>query len=192
MLNNNYASLGKVVLHSKDSQLRGIVDAMAVETGPNDEVLLLSLVAPMTTAKAFAAALTSRQRVSVVPEDCPPLPRGIRCSRGEHGYDVHRHRLGFGLWQTLFITRRPGFIPSLDDDTIWSVLQGDQYTTPMLREWIPFIRQELTDTPDSGIRTVTCYRCNVGLLAAADADIDRIVSAGVASGRLNIPEAVSC
>lgn len=75
----------------------------------------------------------------------------------------------------------------LDDseDSLWGILRSDRFTTPVLREWVPWIRQRLVDR--NGLNPLACWNCQVARLVIPDNAMDRIVSAGVADGQLKIP-----
>lgn len=59
------------------------------------------------------------------------------------GYDIHKHRLGFGEEHRIFVSRRPGFMVVASDEAVWQELKGSDYTTPLLREWLPHLVREL-------------------------------------------------
>lgn len=59
------------------------------------------------------------------------------------GYDIHKHRLGFGEEHRFFVSRKPCFMPVASDEAVWQELKGSNYTTPLLREWLPYLVAEL-------------------------------------------------
>ena len=44
----------------------------------------------------------------------------------------------------LILTKAPGFIKIVTDETIWQELTDIRFTTPVLRTWVPYISKEMS------------------------------------------------
>ena len=153
-----------------------------------NEILLLSAVGPETAIKALSAGLRSsgkdQQRVEYSAQVGGVGGRGL--SRCGEGYRIYRTKLDYGLWQVLCLARREGFLPVLTDEALWQYLRSTTFTTPLLREWIPWLarqmkqREILVELNQSG--------CQAGLVLADDATLDELVSAGIREDHLALGE----
>jgi hypothetical protein len=127
---------------ARSSRFRMRCDAVALH---NDEILLLSVVGAESSVKALTAGLRSsgkdQQRISYSANVGPV--NGIHLTRCADGYRIYRTRLGYGLWHVLCLAKRPGFMPVMTEASLWQLLQGDSFTTPLLKEWIPWLYCEM-------------------------------------------------
>ena len=114
--------------------------------GLNDnEILLLSIIGPETSVKALTAGLRAsgkaQQRIDYAVE-----VGDVNCAnlvKSPDGYRLQRTKLDYGLWHVLCISRRDGFMPVLTEETVWQELQSERFTTPLLREWMPWLYWEM-------------------------------------------------
>jgi hypothetical protein len=104
------------------------------------------------------------------------------------GYLVQNVRLEYGLYQSMFVSKDPGFMISATDEACWAILKSDQFTTPILREWLPYIKGELTTKGLLSYCDVAPHSLECAILEATTADIDAIVSDGLSSKKLLITE----
>ncbi len=109
------------------------------------EILLLSVIGPETSVKALTAGLRSsgkdQKRIEYSASVGCVESRDLgRCS---DGYRVYRTKLDYDQWHLLFPAKRAGFMPVLTDEALWRHLQGEQFTTPLLREWISWLKTAL-------------------------------------------------
>jgi hypothetical protein len=150
------------------------------------EMLLLSVVGPETSVKALTAGLRSsgkeqkRVEYSIQVGDVS----GGALSRCPDGYRIYRTRLDYGLWHVLCLAKRQGFMAVMTDEALWQHLQGDQFTTPLLREWIPWLKQRMKDR--GVVVELSQSGCQAGLVLAGDATLDKLVSEGITEGHLAI------
>jgi hypothetical protein len=151
-----------------------------------DEMLLLSVVGAETSVKALTAGLRASgrdQKRIDYSANVGPVSR-VRLTRHGDGYRIHRTRLNYGLWHVLCLAKREGFMPVLNEGSLWQMLQGDRFTTPLLRDWMPWLREEmrkrgqLVELNQSG--------CQAGLLLADNDALDELVADGVKRGHLRI------
>lgn len=68
--------------------------------------------------------------------------------------------------------------PIVLDGDLYARLLAD-YTTPLLPEWIDWLRPQL-------VNPLTCYNCDVAALHATQEILDTLVSGGLAGGSLTI------
>jgi hypothetical protein len=101
------------------------------------------------------------------------------------GYQVRTHRLGYGLVHALFLTRMPGFMKVVTPESLWRELAGARFTTPVLREWVPFLEGRLRE--EERLEDAHGFNCRCGVLTATTTKLDEIVSEGLAQRSLLIP-----
>jgi hypothetical protein len=158
-------------------------DAIALN---NDEILLLSVVGPESSVKALTAGLRSssrdQQRVSY--NAAVDSIHGNQLVRCPEGYRVYRTRLEYDLWHVLCLGRRDGFLPVLNEETVWQLLQKEPYTTPLLRDWSPWLYQGMLER--KAVVELTQHGCHAGLLLADNDLLDKLVSEGIWRGQLSI------
>ena len=158
-------------------------DAIALH---EKEILLLSVIGSETSVKALTAGLHSSARDQKRIEYTVHLD-GVNetfLTKCPDGYRIYRTKLDYGLWQVLCLARREGFVPVVSDETIWQLLQNGQFTTPLLREWIPWLCQEMMKK--GNIVTRNQSGCQAGLMLAENDTIDGLVSQGIKQGQLAI------
>jgi hypothetical protein len=152
----------------------------------NDEILLLSVVGPETSVKALTAGLRSagqdQRRIAYAARVAGiDRPRLVACP---DGYRVCRAKLPYGLWHVLCLARRDGFLPVLTEATLWQQLRGEPFTTPLLREWTPWLYRAMKER---GLLTeLTQSGCQAGLLRADNDALDALVCEGIQKGHLAI------
>lgn len=129
-------------------------DAMAVHGG---ELVFLSAVGSAADFKVMTAAVNSGGSIP-----CYWRAGGLKILKPSHsshkyayprypgtlnvspqGYDVYKHRLGFGEEHRFYVSRRDGFMLVAGPEAIWRELKSDSYTTPLIREWLPYLANEL-------------------------------------------------
>ncbi len=162
------------------------------------ELMMVSLIAETQYVKSVRAALVpdkkGSSRVSVVAggvktnvperEDWyASMPGRLYC--GSDGYHVYTHKLGHGLAHAVFITKAPGFMMVVTEESLWQELNTTRFTTPILREWIPFIDRKRREI--SRLENAHVYECQCGILTATTTKLDEIVIDGLKSGDIVIP-----
>jgi hypothetical protein len=81
-------------------------------------------------------------------------------------------------------------MPCVTEESLWQKLRSPLFTTPLLREWVPWLMQNLI--ADGLLIKLPSFQCNPGLLTVDNAGLDELVSRGVGTGALNIPEGKDC
>jgi hypothetical protein len=148
----------------------------------DNRLLFISLVAFSQDVKAMRAGLAAGiespirlHNVTLTKGDEFIEPDDVRPSPSN--YRIDSHRLGFGSVHALFTCRQQGFLLNDSDDALWQELKQERFTTPLLRGWLPHIRNEL----ESLSLLTRCYTfdCTCCVLTATSADLDSIVEAGL-------------
>lgn len=101
------------------------------------------------------------------------------------GYQVFTHKVGYGMVHAMFITRMPGFMKVVTEESLWQELNTTRFTTPILREWIPYI--ESTLRYEERLEDAHTFNCNCGILTATTQSLDKIVAEGLQQRELIIP-----
>jgi hypothetical protein len=165
--------------------------------GTRSQVLILGLVDYGNKIRAIRALLNSAAgRVTIEctggkarkPSDADwygPRSPG-RLTAGNDGYKLYVHKLEYGLVHALFVSKEPGFLPILTPEALWEELNDTRFTTPILREWMPYLEARLREK--SLLEEAWCFRCNAGWLSASSHNLDQIVSEGLQTGQISIPE----
>jgi hypothetical protein len=168
---------------SRASRFKLRCDAIGLH---EQEILLLSVAGPETSVKALIAGLRgsgqSQRRIDYSAQ--VGSVRETRLAQCPAGYRVYRTKLDYGLWHVLCLARRDSFLPVLTEETIWQLLQRDPFTTPILREWMPWLFATMTER--KAIIALTQWGCQAGLLLASNDLLDRLVTDGIQNGHLAI------
>jgi len=141
----------------------------------------LSLVGAGRTIRQISAAMDSPVRLAIFRSD-----GSFYCveTRKRTTYRVWRERLGPKLWQLLVVADDPSFLTCNSDEALWQALCSDQYTTPILRAWIPWIREQLVGC--CRMTELPGKNCSTAVLHAESSDLDRIVSVGLNLNKISI------
>lgn len=162
----------------------------------NNSVLVASVAGPQTAVKSFAAALNENVKLAMTCHDFEiiepdgvrgPVPRWVEFSRvpgGQGKYKCHLHRLGYNQVHCLAVVKDPRLMASISEDSLWQKLRSSVYTTPLLREWMPWLMLNLV--ADSLLVKLPAFQCHPGLLTVDDAGLDTLVALGVRTGALPI------
>lgn len=161
------------------------------------ELLLLSIFTDQMRVKAIRAvlcggakAIATASGVKVGQPGCEAWSRHTpgRLTPTADGYQVFTHKLGYGMAHALFITRMPGFMKVITEESLWQELKDVRFTTPILREWMPYIEQTLRY--EGRLEDAHTFGCRCGILSASTKHLDEIVSQGLQQRELIIPRSV--
>lgn len=144
-----------------------------------------------TAVKALSATLNSRRQAGLYINGMRPPKNGqpatsLYVATDPAGYVIHRQRLGLDQWHIMAWTKDPNFLPQDTDQHLWAILKSDQYTTPLLRSWMPYIRSRLKSR--NYLQDLECHRATSLMLYMKPVKLDEIVSEGVAAGELKMEE----
>jgi hypothetical protein len=149
-------------------------------------LLLLSATGPDTAVKATRAILHVPEIAAEFLVEHPDNGKTRRLSRvhllGKPiGYTVSVARLAPGAIHLVALAKLPGLMPELSDEALWAELSGQRYTTPLLREWTPWLKAELLHS--GGIVQAgsldQATGSKPGVLTVLPEKLDELVSAGV-------------
>jgi hypothetical protein len=152
----------------------------------NDEILLLSISGPETSVKALTAGLrgSGREQKRI---DYTANVGGISrtfLTRCPEGYRLYRTKLDYGLWHVLCLARKDGFMPAMTEDAVWHLLQCDRFTTPLIRDWVPWLYERMRSL--GTLLELNQTGCQAGLLCIDNDKLDALVSEGIKQGHLRI------
>ena len=159
-------------------------------------IVLASVAGPQTAVKSFAAALNENCKLKVNVDGMEvqladgsqePVQRWRDFERapGQGKYKVVMHRLGFNSVHCTARLKDPRLLPCLTDEALWAQLRSNRFTTPLLREWVPWLMRTMLE--DGKLEKLPAFQCQPGLLAMDDGDLDGLVSRGISEGRLTVP-----
>lgn len=186
-------TMGDIEFQGKDIQTSAVkFDRIAV--GGRGELLMISLIADTHRVKQIRAILCGGAKAIA-------QASGIKVRRPSEeewygrqpgrlyptpdDYQVDTHKLGYGLAHALFLTRMPGFMKVVTEESLWQELNNVRFTTPILRGWMPYIEGQLRE--DDLLEDAHVYRCKCGVLSATTKRLDEIVARGLANGSITIP-----
>jgi hypothetical protein len=178
---------GWLRVEGANTGLRLRCDAIAADI--EDQALVVSAAGPESAVKALIAVLRSDAKVQLeaeMPEACGGDRYFYRLKRWADGYTVYRAKLAANVWHVLAVAKREGLILSLSEESLWQALRSDKYTTPILREWTPWLMQELLSR--GYVARLRMAGCQVGLLVVGDEGLDELVTEGIRTGALAMPK----
>jgi hypothetical protein len=156
-------------------------------------IYALSVAGHERTIQALSAGLSKGGRVSLVFERKEWLKVEPTCGYQNNyhrfpasgGFTLHKEHLGYDTWHLMAVSKEPRFLFDPCDESLWRVLHGDRFSTPLLRSWVPQLRKAMLD---AGL----LKRCGgLGwesyMLLATSESLDRTVIAGLKTGALVIP-----
>ncbi len=164
----------------------------------NHELLMVSLVAEQQHVKQLRAALVpvkgAAPKVTIEGADIKTNVIGREDWQAQYpgklrpsveGYSIWSHKIGYGLAHALIVTKTPGFMMVVTEGTLWLELCTTRFTTPILREWMPYIEKQLRAC--SRLADAHTFNCQCGVMTASTKKLDDIVIAGLTTGDIVIP-----
>jgi hypothetical protein len=144
-------------------------------------LLLLSATGPDTAVKSVRATLYQPDIEAEFVLETETIERMIKARIGVDGkpvtYTAAVTKLAPGVIHMVALAKIPGLMPNMSDDHLWAELTGPRYTTPLLRSWIPWIKETMTG--NGGIVVANGFAATVGVLKTEPEALDEIVSQGV-------------
>jgi hypothetical protein len=151
-------------------------------------LLLLSATGPDTAAKAVRAALYQPDipaQFILGGDNAEQMTKARTAFDGKAvSYSAAVAKLAPGVVHLVALARLPGLMPDMSDDHLWTELSGPRYTTPLLRSWIPWLKQAMTE--GGGIVVAGGMASTVGVLNTEPGDLDTLVMQGVKEGHLSL------
>lgn len=160
----------------------------------HNSLLAVSVAGPITTIKAIHAGLQSGKMQIAFPDRSSgffsDLFGGAAASSWavphRDRFAIHQAHLGFDSYHLLAVSKWNRFLLHSDsDEALWSMLRSDEFTTPILRQWIPGLR-EMLENGDL-LQKAESFGCSASVLLGSDGYLDKMVSEGLKTGRLRMP-----
>lgn len=174
-----------LIVMAKEANHRVLCDRMAI--GEDGHLYLVSFVGFASQAKSVAALLNSRNAAEFTTGSANGKAgdKGKSFLRIPGGYSWAVAKLGYGRVHAQFVSRAPGFLPCISDEAVWQELKTSRYTTPILRQWMPYLRACLIR--DGQLVFLGGHQTQCGLLTVTTEQLDSIVAEGLQSGEIHIP-----
>jgi hypothetical protein len=149
-------------------------------------LLLLSATGPDTAIKAVRATLYDpavQAEFRLSGEDLhEQLSKATVAECKPVVYTAAVAKLASGVIHLVAVANVPGIMPNMSDDHLWSELTSPRYTTPLLRAWVPWLRETMVKS--GSIVTAKGIASAAGVLRIDPEDLDALVSDGVKQGHL--------
>ena len=138
-------------------------------------IALVSVAGPQTAVKSFAAALNENVKLKCRLHDVgfkiagdlseTPVSQYVDYvhAPGQGKYKIGWHRLPFNGVHCTARLKDESLLPALTDESLWCFLNGPRFTTPLLRSWMPYLRQALKD--EGQLENLLEDLSNVGTIA---------------------------
>jgi hypothetical protein len=185
--------MGDVEFQGKDISTPGVkFDKLAISG--RGELLLVSLVADTQQVKQIRAILCGGAKAVIMAGGINVNQPGkadwyakqpCKLYPSEEGYQCYTHKIGYGMAHALFLTRTPGFMKVVTPESLWQELNNVRFTTPILKEWVPYIEEQLRNM--SRLEDAECFNCKCGILSATTTSLDEVISQGLAQDNILIP-----
>lgn len=185
-------AFGRIVVSLKENGSYGQYDRLVHD---GNTLKLVSLVAEPSRIKAMRAMFGSNTGTASIKvsgrDGATKLSSYQDYTRSEpgwmspcnSGYMLQHHKMQFGNHHALFISKDPNFLVQLSPDSLWAALSSPRFTTPLLREWMPWVTAQLIK--EGLLKECRCFRAVSGVLRMKDsAPLDEIVTKGIQSGEL--------
>jgi hypothetical protein len=151
-------------------------------------LLLLSATGPDTSVKSVRAALYQPDIQAEFVLEAESIERILKARMAFDGkpvtYSAAVTKLAPGVIHLVALAKIPGLMPNMSDDHLWAELSGPRYTTPLLRNWIPRLKDTMVG--GGGIVVAKGFMATVGVLKTEPEALDEIVSQGVRERDLNM------
>ena len=179
--------IGDMSLSGPDSHLSFKFDTVSLwKENYDSRILALGVIGPLMSCRALMATMQTpgiRARLDFLLPEANIFDRG--CKQEACGYDVYRVNLAYGQWNYLFVSKRDGLVRNLNDEALWQELKKPDYTTPVLRKWIPYLKGQL-----EACGMVKYPRrqsgCKIAIVKRSPERLDEVVSNGLKTGAIEI------
>ena len=172
-------TLTPLIVRHNQTELPFRADMLAADF--ENTLQLLSCVGSGVAIRALAAGLRLGGSVEFYARE---VAYGC-CLRSVSKYRFRYAKLGLDTWHLLAIADDPRLLLELTDASLWQLISSDEFTTPVMRHWVPWIREAMLYGTRGALQemhyTHNCkpYRCYAG-----DSSLDSIVRFGVQNGHL--------
>jgi hypothetical protein len=151
-------------------------------------ILLLSATGPDTAIKSVRATLYQPDVEAEFLLESETTERMLKARITYDGkpvtYSAAVTKLASGVIHLVALAKIPGLMPNMSDDHLWAELTGPRYTTPLLRNWIPWLKATMAQ--GGGIVVAKGFESTVGVLKTEPDELDALVTLGVKEGYLHM------
>jgi len=152
-------------------------------------LLLLSATGPDTAVKSVRASLYQPDvEVEFVLDHGTSSQQMVKARSSFDGkavvYKAALAKLAPGVVHLIALAKIPGLMPDMSDDQLWMELTGSRYTTPLLRSWIPWLKDTMSQ--GGGIVMGGGFASSAGVLRTEPDELDALVTLGVKEGYLHL------
>jgi hypothetical protein len=92
---------------------------------------------------------------------------------------------GYNTWHLLALSKRPGFMPCLNETALIRELRSARFSTPLLRPRVSWLASRLAH--DNRLLLLDGFQTQTALLNVGTPELDELVSCGLRDGYLSIP-----
>lgn len=160
------------------------------------QLLMASFVAETQVVKGIRAVMNTAKKATIQISNVDMKRTRDKCDHydpqksyanvGRMGdeYEVRSFKLSYGLAHCVIWTEAPGFIRNLSPQSIWQELKSDNYTTPLLPHWLPYIEAQLRKI--GYLEDAWNWRSKCGILSLTTGQLDTIVTEGLSRGEIHV------
>jgi hypothetical protein len=177
------AALGEFTITTNDTQFTYKLAALGTVGTEAGTIAILSTVASQTAIKALHACLSKAAKTAFSAK-CDGFDPEWDLMSASAGYQFQAVKLGYSTWHSLALARTPGLICKLNDTSLWTELQRESVTTPLLPGWLPWLRKELER--EGHLTPLHTFQCDGAVLDLNTESLDEIVSRGLRRRRLTV------
>lgn len=154
-----------------------------------EHILLVSVAGPQTAVKSLMAALNLDVKLRVILKGLEKFAQwqDYKAVPGQGRYKCTTHRLGYHQIHMTAVLKEERLLTCLSDESLWDAISGPRFTTPVLRAWVPWLRETLTENRQ--LLALHSFQCSPAVLRATDECLDKLVSSGLQRGVISIPGA---
>jgi hypothetical protein len=177
------ATLGEFTITTTNTEFSYKLAALGTIGTAFGTIAILSTVASQTAIKALHACLSKAAKTEFSAK-CDDFDADCELRAASAGYRFQSVKLGYSIWHSLALARMPGLICKLNDTSLWTELQREFITTPLLPSWLPWRRKELER--EGHLTPLHSFQCDGAILDLNTESLDKIVSKGLRRRRLAI------
>jgi len=160
--------LTPLIVQHAQTELPFRADRVAIDD--SNRLQLLSCAGSGVAIRALAAALRSNAPVRFYAREVTYNP-----AESAEKY-----------WHLLAVGHTPRLLIELTDDSLWDLLSSDEFTTPIMRHWMPWVMISLVNGTRSMKKLMFCHNCQPWLCKADDTLLDQVVRFGIQNNHLKL------
>ena len=110
-------------------------------------LLALSVAGPANAIRAVSAVLRDKKAARVITTQVSTFAEHTEAVRwADVKFTVKKTPLSaFGLWHLVAVADEPTLLLDYSEQALWVRLRSPEFTTPLLKHWVPWLRQRLLD-----------------------------------------------